>query len=564
MIVDLRSCSHPAEVDLCIVGGGAAGIALAREFVGTKINVAMLESGGNDFNAEIQALYDGESIGEPYYQRLDQCRTRRFGGSTNCWGGMCTPMTEIDFRKRAWVPYSGWPITNHDMQTYLKRAHKLCGIGPYAYDEDTWKVLGASAIPFDPDKLWSHFWQINNRHGDRQVRFAAKFRTELEQAKNIGVYLHANVTRLNLNHQGERVESLRIETLEGRTSTIKAKLFVLACGGIENVRLLLVSDQQRTAGIGNDYDVVGRYFNEHLQAPCATVKLNPKNVRFCDYSRLWPLGRSHALPGLTLSPRAQEKHQTLNASLSADPVFNADHAWTVIKNVRHDLAQRKLSVSALKNVIRMLRGSRVLVPDVYRRMVHGGRPTGDPTEYTLYARAEQAPNPASRIRLTAEVDRLGMRKLALDWHTTELDRRAFPVLVDAARTEFERLGLGVVQEHAWVREQAWPNTLAGGPHHMGTTRMSDDPRYGVVDRNAKVHGVQSLYIAGSSVFPTGGHANCTLTLLATTLRLAERLKKELARIVPSRAHVPAVLVPDLLLATQGNAPVRWTPGAGGR
>lgn len=245
-------------------------------------------------------------------------------------------------------------------------------------------------------------------------------------------------------------------------------------------------------------------------------------------------------------------------------MFNADHAWTVIKNVRHDLAQRKLSVSALKNVIRMLRGSRVLVPDVYRRMVHGGRPTGDPTEYTLYARAEQAPNPASRIRLTAEVDRLGMRKLALDWHTTELDRRAFPVLVDATRTEFERLGLGVVQEHAWVREQAWPNTLAGGPHHMGTTRMSDDPRYGVVDRNAKVHGVQSLYIAGSSVFPTGGHANCTLTLLATTLRLADRLKKELARIVPSRAHVPAVLVPDLFLATQGNAPVRWNPGVGGR
>ena len=523
---DARKGAEPLVVDLCIVGGGAAGIAMARHFAGSKLRVVLLESGGYKYDPALQALYEGQNTGMPYFD-LHSCRTRQFGGSTNCWGGMCTPMTAVDFSHRSWVPHSGWPFDAQALEPHMRAAHTLCGIGPYGYDESVWGMLGKEPLPFESDLLWSHFWQMNSRLGKRQVRFAKKFRGIIQDAPNVQVFLHADVVDLVLDDNHRRVTAVKARTRDGREQLVQAKAFVLACGGIENARMLLASDRQMKNGVGNQNDLVGRFFQEHLQSPCATVTPET-NDRLLSYARWWELGMTHARPGLTLSPIAQQQHRALNISVSVDAVYDERFLWTAAKSVWDDIVARRFSAKTARNIGHCITQSPAFVPDTYRRMRFGARPMGIPVKYTLYARAEQAPNYDSRVRLSEERDRLGMRKVMLDWRTTPLDHTSFVTITDVIKSEFARLRLGRVDTFDWVKEGRWPDTLVGGPHHMGTTRMSDDPKTGVVDANAKVHGLDGLYMAGSSVFPTGGHANATLTLLATTLRLCDHLESRLS------------------------------------
>lgn len=530
MICDYRTLdlSQNLSVDLCILGAGAAGIAMARHFANSGLRVALLESGGYKYEQESQDLYKGTNVGMKYFE-LDQCRNRRFGGSTWCWGGMCTPMTAIDFRTRDWVPMSGWPYDEQELEPHFRRAHDLCGIGPYDYSDGVWKQLGQEPLPFRQDRLVSHFWQMNSRKGWTQVRFAKKFHTDLRTPSNVTVYLHCNVVELVLADNGRQISFVRTRTMDGREGKIFAKTVVLACGGLENPRLLLASNRQRPAGLGNDHDLVGRYFHEHLEGPLADVfPSDPKNRMF-DYARWWEFGQSHARPGITLSPLAQEEQHALNLSLSIDAVYDDRYVWRAAKEIWDDVVARRLSTRTVRNAALLAVQTHKVSGDVYRRVRYGSRPMGNPKSYTMYARAEQSPNPASRLYLGTTRDRLGMPELVLDWQTNALDRRAFEVTAQNLQTEITRLGLGTVSIRPWLRESTgWPAELKGGPHHMGTTRMADDPTRGVVDRDARVHGIEGLYVAGSSIFPTGGHANCTMTLLATTLRLCDHLEEVLA------------------------------------
>jgi choline dehydrogenase-like flavoprotein len=161
-------------------------------------------------------------------------------------------------------------------------------------------------------------------------------------------------------------------------------------------------------------------------------------------------------------------------------------------------------------------------------------------ELALLVRAEQAPNPHSRVTLADECDVLGMPRVRLDWRLSELDVHSVEQLVGALGREFERLGLGRVQAAPWLsdssrRWQTDPLVSAhpiGGDHHMGTTRMADSPARGVTDTFGRVHGLDNLYIAGSSLFPTSGWANPTLTIVALAMRTADRLAVQLS---PRRA-----------------------------
>jgi choline dehydrogenase-like flavoprotein len=526
MITDMRSLPNHSllETDLCVIGGGAAGIAMARELSGSHLRVVLAESGDFDRDPSTQSLYEGQSIGEAYGAGLDECRARYFGGSTNCWGGMCLPLSECDFRERTWVAYSGWPICYQDLIPYLIRAHDLCDKGPYLYGQEVVNSLPFEEQPFDPGLLELHFWHMNRYWRHAQIRFAQKFRRELRISRNVTVLLNANVTKLSADESGRRVERVEARTLEGRTAFIKAKCFVLACGGIENARLLLASNETHQRGLGNDYDLVGRFFMEHFQIECGSVAMEPGQNGLSSYARLWRLGKSRCRPGLSLSPTAQEQNQALNASISIDPVFNPESAWVLLQNLRARLATRDLSRLSPRIALKALIQSREMVGNLCHRTITGSWPEGDPGRLALYARAEQSPNPSSRVKLSHDRDSLGMPRVCLDWNTMDVDRKTLLLISAIAQSEFARLGLGRVKEADWIRQGVWPPRFDVGPHHMGTTRMAASPRDGVVDRNAKVHSVENLYVAGSSIFPTGGHANPTLTLLATSLRLADHIK----------------------------------------
>jgi choline dehydrogenase-like flavoprotein len=532
MILDIRPIpgDSPIEADLCIVGCGAAGIVLARELISSPYQVVVVESGGLRPERAVQDLYSGDCIGEPYYESLDGCRTRYFGGSTNCWAGMCTLLNEIDFERRSWVPGSGWPIGFGELMPYLRQAHQLLEPGPFLYDSRAWETMGIPPGGFSPELFQCFVWHFTNR-SEAGIRFGRRFRRELRQASNVRVLLHANATELLTDASGRRVERLDVATLDGQKFQVKARAFVLACGGIENARILLASTSHSPNGLGNEQDLVGRFFHEHLHVPCATLFVPQGGHAGC-YSRLSRLEESFCLPGLSLTPRAQADHGTLNGSISVEPYYEPESALIAFRELRANWKARRFTHQTFRHVWTLAREGRRAFPEVWRRVIHGDRPRGEPDRFILYARAEQAPNRDSRIILSNHLDALGMRRVSLDWHTTPLDRKAIRLLATFAAEEFTRLGLGRVIPADWLAGERWPQTLAGGPHHMGTTRMSDDASTGVTDRNGRVHGLHGLYVTGSSLFPTGGHANPTLTIVALVLRLAGHLRAALAGDVP--------------------------------
>jgi choline dehydrogenase-like flavoprotein len=525
MITDI--CTIPSETsidsDVCIIGGGAAGIAIARELSPTNLEIVVLESGGYRREESVQDLYSGLSVGEKYYKELDECRSRYLGGSTNCWSAIFTPLNEIDFEKRSWVPWSGWPLRYDEIRPWLQRAHYDYGAGPFLYGKTAWEAAKIPEENFDLEKFEFFVWHFNDRIG--ALSFAKRFRQELRAAPNVLIVLHANVTEILTRENGCSVDRVRVKTLDGSERYVRSKIFVLACGGIENPRLLLASTSTRKDGLGNDRDLVGRFFLEHLHMPVGyLVGARPAAAR---YSRLSRFDGTCYLPGLVLTPSAQRAHRTLNGSVSVEPVYDREGALIAFRKIRESLKERRIAPDTMKNLWKLCCDAHKLAPGAWRRLVLGDRPKGENGKLMIYARAEQSPNPESRVMLGDDVDALGMRRACLDWRTSDLDRKAIHLLTRFVKTEFARLGLGQVVENPWPEGGGWPESMAEGPHHMGTTRMSDDPSTGVVDRNCKVHGLDGLYIAGSSIFPTGGHANPTMSILAFAIRLASHVRETL-------------------------------------
>lgn len=525
MIIDFRNLESDSviESDICIIGAGAAGITVAREFLNSARKVVLIESGGFEPDAETQSLYRGENVGVKYYP-LESCRLRFFGGTTGHWNGQCRPLNEEDFQERPWVPFSGWPITKADLDPFYKRAHPIVGLGSYAYDDDVWPLLKMRNPRLDPTKLQIRFWQFS-----RHLRFGQVYRQELQNAQNVQVYLHANLSNIQTNPGGSVVDSIEIRSLEGKVGKVKAKAFVLAMGAIENARLLLLSNRVESTGVGNRSGLVGRFFMEHPEIDCGTV-LPIDAVKFLEtYRREWVEDLIY-LAGLRISPERQKQDETLNCGAmimyDTDPDSGVkamidvassikktgklpDHLWTKVWNVLTDLDD--VAVGA------------------YSYFVEKKEPLGKPTLVRIVGLTEQSPNPQSRVYLSDEKDRLGLNRPALDWQLTELDKRGLSLLPHLLGVELGRLNLGRVRLADWLQGNGFDAAkgLGGGPHHMGTTRMSDDPKTGVVDRNCRVHGNANLYIAGGSVFPTSGYTMPTLTIVALALRLADHLKTRL-------------------------------------
>jgi choline dehydrogenase-like flavoprotein len=510
------------QADLCIIGAGAAGIAIAREFIGTSTQVCVIESGDLAIDPDTQALYAGENVGWPY--SLVGSRLRFFGGTTNHWRGHCWPLSEIDFRERSWIPHSGWPIERAALDSAYERAHALCELGPFIYDDRLWKHVPAAAPAFRSSHIATRFWQQ-----PPPTLFGVRYREELEQADNIVVLFNANVTTIETNESASAVTHVELRTLEGKLGSVQASRFVLACGGIENARVLLLSNHNQPAGLGNQRDLVGRFFMDHSHVPCATARVEYGSAIqrvFCTASHIPdPDGKKEPtpfFPAIGASQALQEREQILNTSFrvygNLDPESGISEAGKLARSLkRHELPDDLGSL--LWNITRDINN--------VVRAASGGEQRGAQL-LQFYARSESAPNPDSRVTLSDDVDALGLRRTRLDWKLTELDKRSLRVSMLALAQELGRLGVARMKLEDWLaaKDDQWSSRLVGGNHHMGTTRMSKDASTGVVDENCRVHGVGNLWIAGSSVFPTSGHANPTLTLLALALRLSDHLKSD--------------------------------------
>ncbi len=523
MHTDARTLDNATVIqgDLCIVGAGAAGISIALELAGSPLNVVLLEGGGFDLEREMQDLYRGEIVGKPYYP-LEAARLHYFGGTTGHWAGFCAPYDPIDFETRSWVPHSGWPISRADLDPFYERAQKVLELGPYQYDAKEW-VKGdrdLDPLPLDPNAVWTKMWQFSP-----PTRFGTKYRDEIVNSRNVHLYTHANVCEVEANEGLSAVDGLRVRTLDGKEHRVKARTYVLACCTIQNARLLLASNRRATAGLGNAHDLVGRYFMEHLEMPSGELVLTkPQSTKTKMYAL--DFGTTKARGELSLSPQLQKKYAILNGTTSLEPGALGEQ----VKSTFEFLPPQMLTA-----MMEWEKGGRKGPPPLIASLPPETiaalqAPSATPRIFHLTTRQEQAPNPNSRVTLSAEKDRLGMPRVRFDWQLTELDKRSIRTFYKVLGQEMGRTDIGRVQIRDWLLgdDRSWPSFLSGGWHHMGTTRMHVDPKQGVVDANCRVHGIGNLYVAGAAVYPTAGSANPTLTLVALSLRLSNHLRTTLA------------------------------------
>jgi len=530
MLIDLEHAAEDTflEAEVCIVGAGAAGVALARDMMNAGREVCLLEAGGMDYDDATQSLFEGENIGMEYYD-LDHARLRFFGGTTNIWGGRCITLDPIDFEKRDWVPHSGWPITLDDLQKYYRIAHDSLELGEFDYEAGNWEKLRLKPIDFDPAEITTRFWRFDGL----AERFNSQRSTDLVKADNVRIVLHANTVGLKASESASGITSLDAKTLQGRKLQVKARHFVLACGAIENARLLLASNDVETNGIGNQHDQLGRYFMEHPHGRIAHIDTKDPAAFWALYRKRFPEGGVPVTPALVLPPGLQQRLGILNSAATFTLQKDPERGSSMSKRAYSSIKYKMSPSSTGRRLWHTWRGSQNwLQQHLSMRLLRFGVKVKRMGLYVI-ARAEQAPNPDSRVQLSAERDALGCQKADLNWQLCALDKETMLQFGKTLGREFDRLDMGKLATYEWLEDGTpeWPvdptvgNHPIGGYHHMGTTRMSDSARTGVVDANCTVHGYHNLHIAGSSVFPTGGWANPTLTLLALTHRLGDHLNR---------------------------------------
>jgi hypothetical protein len=413
--------------DVCVVGAGPAGITLAREFAGRSFQVCLLESGGLEADAEAQALCGGETVGDPY-QDLYKTRTRQLGGTANQWhinirdgvpGVRHVPFDAMDFERRDWLPYSGWPITKTQLDPFYERAQSICGLGPFAYEAKAWEDARNRPLPFAQDRVKTSLFQFGPKSA-----FTRDHVREIDQAENIITFLNANVTELETDTTGSSVTRARAASPEGARFSVYAKVFVLAAGGIENARLLLLSNKTHKAGLGNQNDLVGRFFMDHPLIHHDI--LIPTDRGLFNRTALYDLRLVRDVPvmgKLTLSEAVMRREQLLNSSALLFPRY-PDYLF---KTFARSLRRGHRSRDSRTDAFRMLGDLDDLMAAGARWIMHKCHPAGQEkadrsglslggwsalphkekifSTFEVMYQLEQAPHPDNRVTLGREHDR---------------------------------------------------------------------------------------------------------------------------------------------------------------
>jgi len=412
MIIDALTVTSGTEIkaDICIVGAGAAGISLAREFIDTSFEVCLLESGGLDLDGITQSLYRGDITGFPYYP-LDTVRLRYFGGTTNHWAGACRPLDEIDFEHRPWVPYSGWPFKKIDLDPFYKRAHDVCQLGPYDYDPSIFETSESPRFQLSRDRIATAIFQMSP-----PTQFGKVYRQEIKEARNISVFLRANVIDIESNPAANFVNHVFVTSFHGNNFSVKAKVYILATGALENPRLLLASNKVSKEGLGNENDLVGRFFMEHLSVPGALFLASDPDIRTALYineqNKNGAIGKGY----LVLLPDTLRREEILNLRAFITPsspkeLMHNTSGWKASAQAIFDAALKgEWPSNFTGNLSNVLTEIDEVAITSYRKLF---RPAKD--AFSLYYHLENAPNPDSRVTLTPERDPLGMRRVQLSW-----------------------------------------------------------------------------------------------------------------------------------------------------
>ncbi len=519
MLVDPGTIANgdTLEADVCIAGAGPAGITIARRLASAGIRVILLDSGGEEPRGSAATFVAGTSTGLPYYP-LEEARARAYGGSSHLWaphqGWRARPLDEDDFRPHAWVPGSGWPVDFAELRPHLDRAQEAIGLDPLP------AVGGIGDEPAAPPLA-----QVRGPFRTAGLPFAqpdsfVRTHDDLVADENIQLLLGATLVEIYQGARG-RVSSFEMAVSDNRRFRVTASHFVLALGGIDNARTMLMAGGGR--GVGNEHDQVGRNFMEHCVMRVGAVRPHDpaKLEALSRYRRQSPNPPPGMDRRIVIDEERRRDQELLAAAFMLTPVSarRLSPGVRAVTRIRrgHRFVPRRWFDAHL--VAQALAG----VGDVARYAVQRARPVKAPHDVLeMQIFAEQVPNQRSRVALSRSLDHLGAPRARLHWQITDQDRRSIvrstQILAEAIRDA------GLADVEVLVDEPAPGFAPDGQYHHLGTTRMSRDPRHGVVDSDCRVHSLENLFVAGTSVFPTGGWANPTLTMVA----LADRLGAHLA------------------------------------
>jgi choline dehydrogenase-like flavoprotein len=536
------------SADVCLVGAGPAGLSLAMALAFAGVRVALLE-GGNP--AVARTLDDVRAEGEEAYPQshISQTRANGLGGTSGLWsyrmanldhdpesggrGCRYAPLDPIDFEARPEIPHSGWPLTRADLDPWYVQAQQVCGLGRFDYTPAGWSTPQAQPLPLDPDLVETQMFQFAPA-----TVWADEAVATLRASAGVQILTDANVTELETDAAGTRVTAVHWRRASGSTGTVRARCTVLAAGGIENSRLLLLSDRTVRGGLGNGSDQVGRYWMEHPLVRGGLL-VTPQSAglagRLRLYDAFWQDG-SKVMAKLSVSPERMRKEGLLSTSALLNPrdeilASSAFQAYTAVRSPSGKAAslavKARLGAKIAAGASDLLTARKAMADQVNLDL-NGWSARPGAARFRVFEvvhQTEQSPDPDNRVTLSAETDGFNRRIPILTWRWTTADRDRIARSRDLYAESFADAGLGEMIQKDW--DQGHPRLLGGNHHHIGGTRMSRDPSTGVVDADAKVHGVANLFIAGSSVFPSGGSVNPTLTIVALSLRLAAHVKQVL-------------------------------------
>lgn len=566
--------SDPASVarhyDVCVMGSGPAGLAVALGCEQRGLSVIVLEAGMA--GAGVASLDPTTTILDPArHVPLDVGASQRFGGTSSAWGGLCVALDAIDFEARAHVPHSGWPIAHAEVAQWEDAASRFLGCG--APDASSgcaeWDLAGGLDASVT-GRLARH-WNLGRHWHDHIARSA-----------RLHVLLGARMIDLEIDPERGAVSGLTLT----RGEAPRAGSYVIACGGLRSTALLLGIQRRHPAAFGSADGPLGRFYMGHLTGEIATIVLDrAEDARHLLYRldrdgtptqrRLRPrdaLQRSAALLNTAFTLRSPP----LTDSLHGNGALSIAYLASRIPSLRNLFASQRFRkegmqaidgrlASHLANVLKhpgatALDSARLLSQARVEKLPlillnRGGR-------YSLRYHSEQAPNPDSRVWLGSQA-KTGP-ELCIDFRYQEEDARSVVRAHEALDAALQASGKGRLEywHPPGERLSAVLAQAGDGYHQLGTTRMGDDPAGSVVDRDCRAHGVRNLFIASSSVFPTSAAANPTFPMICLSLRLAHHIADSLA---PARhdlaRHDSARLDPATIGGPEAAPASVWTTGA---
>jgi glycine/D-amino acid oxidase-like deaminating enzyme len=546
MLIDGLDGLAGQHFPVVVIGSGPVGLSLAVALARRGVGCAVLESGGLRADEQAQSLSDADLAEPLVHDDMRIAVARRLGGTSTLWGGRCLPLDPIDFADRPWVDAS-WPIDHSELMAWMPAAAAATGSGAPVYRADTLWPDADSGFSADHLERW-----VNVQSS------ATVFKHDIAENRQLHVHTHATVVGIDFAANGRASAVEVAHTLSGERVRLPVKHLVLAMGGLETTRLLLAAARDTPGRFGSNGGPLGRHYMAHVVGEIADIVFrDPATALAMDFA----IDRhgSYARRRFVASDATQVQAELLNTAFwpVVPPVADPRHRNAILSMVYLALRDRRLGnlvvaeairrrhipdppgpiLPHLANVVTGLPGALAFSADFLRRRharahrLPGFFVRNPAGRYGLAYHGEHAPSVASRVDLTAGVDRLGLPKLAIDLRFAERDAASIVRSHDLLDGWLRRNAIGAIEyrDPAERRGAAVLSQAAHGTHQIGLARMARDADKGVVSPTLTTFHSSNLHLAGSAVFPTSGQANPTLTAVALGLRLADHLATQVER-----------------------------------